>query len=65
MLQSMDQVPEIKYLLAYLSKATGFTQPNVFKFSEDKQYVFEGIIQFRVYHRYGRKWRRRCKNGPT
>jgi len=44
MLQSMDNVPEIKYLLAYLSKSTGFTQPNVFKFSEDKQYVFEGII---------------------
>ncbi len=44
MLQSMDNVPEIKYLLGYLSKATGFTQPNVFRFDEDKQYIFEGII---------------------
>ena len=43
-LQSMDNVPEIKYMLAYLSKATGFTSPNVFKFNEDKQFIFEGII---------------------
>ena len=40
----MDNIPEIKYLLAYLSKATGFTQPNVFKFNEEKQFIFEGII---------------------
>lgn len=44
LLQSMDNVPEIKYMLAYLSKATGFTSPNVFKFNEDKQFIFEGII---------------------
>lgn len=44
MLQSMDNIPEIKYLLAYLSKATGFTQPNIFKFNEEKQFIFEGII---------------------
>src|SRR5574344_527348 len=44
LLQSIDNVPEIKYLLAYMSKATGFTKPNVFKFNEDKQFMFEGII---------------------
>ena len=44
LLQSMDNVPEIKYMLAYLSKATGFTPPNVFKFNEDKQFIFEGIM---------------------
>lgn len=44
LLQSMDNAPEIKYLLAYLSKSTGFTSPNIFKFNEDKQYIFEGII---------------------
>ena len=44
LLQSMDNVPEIKYMLAYLSKATGFTSPNIFKFNEDKQFIFEGII---------------------
>ena len=43
-LQCMDQIPEIKYMLAYLSKANGFTPPNVFKFNEEKQYIFEGII---------------------
>ena len=55
MLQSMDNAPEIKYLLAYLSKAMGFTQPNVFKFNEDKQFIFEGIIHsaFNLYNNGG------------
>ena len=55
LLQSMDNVPEIKYLLAYLSKATGFTQPNIFKFNEDKQFIFEGIIHsaFTLYNNGG------------
>ena len=44
LLQSMDNVPEIKYTLAYLSKACGFTNPNSFKFNEEQQYMFEGII---------------------
>lgn len=43
-LQSIDNVPEIKYTFAYLSKALGFTNPNEFKFDENKQYIFEGII---------------------
>ena len=43
-LQSMDNVPEIKYMLAYLSKACGFTNPNAFKFNEDQQYIFEGVV---------------------
>lgn len=55
MLQSMENAPEIKYLLAYLSKAMGFTQPNVFKFNEDKQFIFEGIIHsaFNLYNSGG------------
>jgi len=44
MLLSIENVPEIKYLLGYLSKACGFTKPDVFKFNEDKQFMFEGII---------------------
>ncbi|MDD2238570.1 MAG: hypothetical protein PHH51_01630 [Bacilli bacterium] len=44
LLQSLDNVPEIRYLLAYMSKATGFTKPHEFKFNEDKQFMFEGII---------------------
>ena len=55
MLQSMDNLPEIKYMLGYLSKLMGFTQPNVFKFNEDKQFIFEGIIHsaFGLYNNGG------------
>ncbi|NLL02034.1 MAG: hypothetical protein GX265_03330 [Mollicutes bacterium] len=44
LLQSLENISEIKYLLAYMSKATGFTKPNDFKFNEEKQFMFEGII---------------------
>ncbi len=44
LLQAYDNVPEIKYIFGYMSKATGFTNPNDFKFDEDKQFVFEGIL---------------------
>lgn len=44
LLQSVDNVEEFKYLLGYVSKATGFTKPNEFAFNEDKQFMFEGIV---------------------
>ncbi len=44
MLQSIDNVPEIKYILGYISKITGFTEPNEFKYDEEKQFIFEGIL---------------------
>lgn len=44
MLQSLENVPEIKYVFGYMSKATGFTNPEEFKFNEDKQFIFEGIL---------------------
>ncbi len=44
MLQSMDNVPEIKYIFGYMSKTTGFTKVDEFKFNEDKQFIFEGIL---------------------
>lgn len=44
LLQSFDNVPEIKYIFGYMSKATGFTNPTDFKFDEDKQFIFEGIL---------------------
>jgi len=44
LLQSIDNIPELKYLLGYVSKSTGFTKPNEFAFNEDKQFMFEGII---------------------
>ncbi len=43
-LQSMDNSKELKYILAYVSKTTGFTDPNEFKFNEDQQLIFEGIL---------------------
>lgn len=44
MLQSVDNVPEIKYILGYMSKTTGFINPDEYKFNEDKQFIFEGIL---------------------
>lgn len=44
LLQSIDNAPEIKYILGYISKTTGFINPNEYKFNEDKQFIFEGII---------------------
>ena len=44
LLQSIDNIPEINYLLAYMSKYNGFINPNVYKFNEEKQFIFEGII---------------------
>lgn len=44
LLQSMDNVPEIKYILAYIAKTTGFINPEEYAFNEDKQYIFESIL---------------------
>ncbi len=44
MLQSMDNVPEIKYIFGYMSKTTGFTKVDDYKFNEDRQFIFEGIL---------------------
>ncbi len=44
LLQSLDNVKEVKYFIAYISKFTGFTSPNEFAFNEDEQFMFEGIV---------------------
>ncbi len=44
MLQSIDNVPEIKYILGYMSKTTGFISPDDYAFDEDHQFIFEGIL---------------------
>ena len=44
LLQSIDNVPEIKYILAYMAKTNGFIDPEEFAFNEDKQYIFESIL---------------------
>jgi len=43
-LQTMEQVPELKYVLAYFDKYNCFIPANEFAFNEDKQYAFEGIL---------------------
>lgn len=43
-IQSMDTANELKYILAYMSKSLGFTDPMEFVFSKDKQFIFESIL---------------------
>ena len=54
-LQSLDNISEIKYLFAYLSKKTGFTDPLEFKFNETAQFMLESIIYtaFNLYNNGG------------
>ena len=40
----MDTSKELKYMLGYVSKATGFTKPLEFVFDEEKQFIFESIL---------------------
>ena len=44
LLQSLDNIPEIKYILAYMSKVTGFIEPNEYKFDETQQFILESIL---------------------
>lgn len=44
LLQSIENVEELKFLLGYVSKATGFTKALDFKFDEVKQQNFEAIL---------------------
>ena len=43
-LQAIENTPEIKYMLGYVAKTTGFIDPNEFKFEEDDQFAFESIL---------------------
>lgn len=43
-IQSLSTNKEVKYLLEYLSKASGFTDPLHFTYDEDRQYIFESIM---------------------
>lgn len=43
-LKSMDNNEELKFILAYMSKSLGFTDPMEFVFNKDKQFIFESII---------------------
>ena len=43
-LQAIENTPEIKYMLGYVAKTTGFINPNEFAFEEDNQFAFEAIL---------------------
>ena len=43
-LQSLNSSKETRYILAYISKACGFTGPMEFAFDEEQQFVFESIM---------------------
>lgn len=43
-LQVMDDVEELRYVLAYFAKSNGFISTKEFAFSEEKQIIFEGIM---------------------
>lgn len=43
-LQAIENTPEIKYMLGYIAKTTGFVDPNEFVFEEDNQFAFESIL---------------------
>lgn len=43
-MQSLDTCKELKYILAYIAKATGFVKPLEFVFDEDEQFIFESIM---------------------
>ena len=43
-LRSMETNPELKYILAYMSKSMGFTDPMEFVFNKEQQFIFESIL---------------------
>ncbi len=54
-LQSMETTKELSYILAYMSKALGFTEPMEFAFHPDQQFIFESILfsAMTLYHNGG------------
>ena len=43
-LQSMETADELRYILAYMSKSMGFTNPMEFAFNQNQQFIFESIL---------------------
>ena len=43
-LQAMNNTKELKYILAYVAKETGFEKPMEFSFDEDEQFIFESVM---------------------
>ena len=43
-LQSISSMKELKYILGYVAKSSGYIKPNIFDFNEEQQYIFESIM---------------------
>lgn len=43
-MQSIDNIEELKYVLGYFAKTSGFVKPMEFIFNQEKQFVFESIM---------------------
>ena len=43
-IQATTKTKEAKYILGYISKATGFTPPTTYEFDEEQQFIFESIM---------------------
>lgn len=43
-LQAMDNIPEIKYMLGYIAKTTGFVNVDEYVFEKNNQFTFETIL---------------------
>ena len=43
-LQAINNTKELKYILAYVAKETGFEKPMEFVFQEDEQFIFESVM---------------------
>lgn len=64
LLQSMENNKEIKYLLCFISKLIGFTDPMEFLFNQDQQFNFESIC-FSAYSLYNSGRASRSKIADT
>ena len=43
-IQAVGNNKEMKYILGYVSKSLGYTNPNVYAFEEEQQFIFESIM---------------------
>ena len=43
-IEALETTPELKYILGYIAKTTGFVGPNEFAFDADNQFAFEAIL---------------------
>ena len=43
-LQALTNTKELKYILGYVAKETGFVKPLEFAFEEEEQFIFESIM---------------------